>query len=76
MGAADVDAGGEETFAAYIFADNYFELYVNGKLLGVDAIPFTPFNSSVVRFKANRPFTIAVNGCRLGRKPGPDAQDG
>ena len=57
-----IDAGGEETFAAYIFADNYFELYVNGKLLGVDAIPFTPFNSSVVRFKANRPFTIAVMG--------------
>ena len=57
-----IDAGGEETFAAYIFADNYFEIYVNGKLLGVDAIPFTPFNSSVVRFKANRPFTIAVMG--------------
>ena len=57
-----IDAGGEETFTAYIFADNYFELYVNGKLLGVDAIPFTPFNSSVVRFKANRPFTIAVMG--------------
>ena len=57
-----IDAGGEDTFAAYIFADNYFELYVNGKLLGVDAIPFTPFNSSVVRFKANRPFTIAVMG--------------
>lgn len=57
-----IDAGGGETFTAYIFADNYFELYVNGKLLGVDAIPFTPFNSSVVRFKANRPFTIAVMG--------------
>lgn len=55
-----LDAGGREEFVAYIFADNYFELYVNGKLLAVDAVPFTPFNSSVVRFKADRPVTIAM----------------
>ncbi|WP_299413371.1 hypothetical protein [Acaryochloris sp. IP29b_bin.148] len=53
------DAGGDEEFVAYIFADNYFELYVNGKLIAVDAVPFTPFNSSAVRFKANRPLTVA-----------------
>ncbi len=57
-----IDAGGEETFTAYLFADNYFELYVNGRLLAVDAVPFTPFNSSVVRFKAKRPFSVAVMG--------------
>lgn len=57
-----MDAGGGETFTAYIFADNYFEFYVNGKLLAVDAVPFTPFNSSVVRFKAERPFAVAVMG--------------
>jgi hypothetical protein len=28
--------------------------------VGVDPIPFTPFNSSVVRFKVSRPYTIAV----------------
>lgn len=57
-----LDAGGSETFTAYIFADNYFEFYVNGKLLAVDAVPFTPFNSSVIRFRAKRPFSVAVMG--------------
>ena len=55
-----MDAGGSEEFIAYIFADNYFELYVNGKLLAVDPVPFTQFNSNVVRFTADRPVTIAV----------------
>jgi hypothetical protein len=54
------DAGGIENFTMYIFADNYFELYVNGRLLAVDAVPFTPFNSSVVRFRVDRPFSVAV----------------
>ncbi len=55
----EIDEGGE-TYTAYLFADNYFEIYVNGVLIGVDPVPFTPFNSSMVRFKVNRPFTIAV----------------
>jgi len=55
-----MDAGGSEEFTAYIFADNYFELNVNGILLAVDPVPFTPFNSNVVRFKADRPVTLAV----------------
>lgn len=54
------DAGGTEEFTAYLFGDNYFELYANGTLLGVDAVPFTPFNASVVRFTAERPVTFAV----------------
>ncbi len=57
-----MDAGGDEVFTAYLFGDNYFELYVNGRLLAVDAVPFTPFNSAVIRFRAARPFTIAVMG--------------
>lgn len=57
-----LDAGGDEVFTTYLFADNYFELYVNGKLLAVDPVPFTPFNSNVVRFKADRPLTIAIQG--------------
>ena len=65
-----IDAGGDETFTAYIFADNYFEFYVNGKLLAVDAVPFTPFNSSVIRFKAKRPYTIAVMGVDWEENPG------
>lgn len=55
-----LDAGGSEEFVACIFGDNYFELYVNGRLLAVDPIRFTPFNANVVRLKANRPVTIAM----------------
>ena len=55
-----IDAGGKEVFTAYLFPDNYFELYINGVLIAVDPVPFTPFNSNVVRFKADRPLTIAV----------------
>jgi hypothetical protein len=55
-----VDAGGAEEFVAYLFGDNYFGFYANGVLLGVDAVPFTPFNSSVMRFRAGRPVTFAV----------------
>ena len=55
-----IDAGGSEVFTGYIFPDNYFELYINGTLIAVDPVVFTPFNSNVVRFKANRPLTIAV----------------
>lgn len=54
-----VDTDGE-VFTAYIFADNYFEMYVNGVPVGKDPVPFTEFNSCIVRFKAKKPFTIAV----------------
>lgn len=57
-----IDAGGTEEFIAYIFGDNYFELYVNGTLIGVDPVPFTPFNANVVKFSADRPVTLAVMG--------------
>jgi len=55
----DVDSDGE-VITGFMVADNYFELYINGKLIGVDATPFTPFNSHVVRFRVKRPYTIAV----------------
>lgn len=55
----EVDADGE-VVTGFMVADNYFELYINGKLVGVDATPFTPFNSHVVRFKVKKPYTIAV----------------
>ncbi|MGY5451100.1 hypothetical protein ACVFI8_09185 [Agarivorans sp. MS3-6] len=56
---AVVDTDGEE-ITGYIFADNYFELYINGTLVAVDTVPFTPFNSSIVKFKVKKPYTIAV----------------
>ena len=55
-----LDAGGETEFVAWLFGDNYFELHVNGTLLAVDPVPFTPFNASVVRFTAERPLTLAL----------------
>lgn len=53
----DVDG---EIITGYLHGDNYFELYVNGKLVGVDAVPFTPFNSTFVKFKAKRPIKYAI----------------
>lgn len=55
----EIDSEGE-LYTAYIFGDNYFELYVNGVPVGKDKVPFTQFNSSVVQFKAKRPFTVAM----------------
>ncbi len=54
-----IDTSGE-VITAFIFADNYFELYINGVAVGKDAIPFTDFNSHIVKFKVLKPFTIAM----------------
>jgi len=54
----EVDPDGE-VISGYIVADNYYELYVNGTLVSVDNTPYTPFNSSIVRFRVNRPYTLA-----------------
>ncbi|MEM9242560.1 MAG: hypothetical protein AAGA27_00695 [Pseudomonadota bacterium] len=37
-------------YHGYVFADNYFELYVNGVYIANDDGTFYPFDSSVVRF--------------------------
>lgn len=55
----NIDPDGE-TITGYLFADNYFELYINGKLIAVDPVPYTPFNSCLVRFKVSKPYDIAV----------------
>jgi hypothetical protein len=80
-----IDEDGE-VFTAYIFADNYFEMYVNGIPVGKDKVPFTEFNSSVVKFKAQKPFTIAMKlvdweehlgvGCEANRGKPYHAGDG
>lgn len=57
----EIDPDGE-VITGYIVGDNYFEMYVNGKLVAVDNTPFTPFNSAIVKFKVKRPYTIAVLG--------------
>lgn len=48
-----------EVISAHIFGDNYYEIYVNGTLVAVDAVPYWPFNPGVVRFRVKRPFTVA-----------------
>jgi len=55
----EIDPGGD-LITAYIFADNYFELYVNGVPVGKDAIPFTGFNSHILQFRVNAPYTLAM----------------
>ena len=56
---AVIDSDGEE-ITGYIFADNYFELYINGTFIAIDTVPFTPFNSSIVKYKVRKPYTIAL----------------
>lgn len=55
----EIDSDGD-VITAFVFADNYFEMYINGTPVGKDNVPFTQFNSDLVRFKVNRPFTIAM----------------
>jgi hypothetical protein len=56
-----IDEDGVE-ITGFIHADNYFELYVNGRFVARDSLPMTPFNTSVVRFKAKYPMTYAIMG--------------
>lgn len=57
----EIDPDGE-VITGYIVGDNYWEMYVNGKLVSVDNTPYTPFNSGIVKFKVKRPYTIAILG--------------
>jgi hypothetical protein len=54
-----IDPDGVE-ITGYIFADNYYELYVNGRFVARDRLAMTPFNSTVVRFRARYPMTYAI----------------
>jgi hypothetical protein len=54
----EVDRDGEVA-TGFIVADNYFELYINGKLVAVDPATYTPFNSAIVRFRVKKPYTYA-----------------
>jgi hypothetical protein len=65
----EIDAGGE-LITGFLFSDNYFELYVNGILVGADPVPFTPFNSCVVKFRVSRPYTLAVKLVDWEENPG------
>ena len=64
-----IDKDGVE-LTGFIFADNYFELWVNGTFVGRDAIAMTPFNSHVVRFRARYPITYAIKAVDWETHPG------
>jgi hypothetical protein len=53
------------SFTAEVWADNWFALYINGKLVGEDSVPITTersFNSEQITFKATYPLTIGLIG--------------
>ena len=64
-----IDADGVD-ITGYIFADNYYELYVNGTFVARDAMGMTPFNSTAVRFRAKYPITYAVKAVDWETHPG------
>ena len=50
-------------FQAEVWADNWFSLYINGKLVGQDSVPITSeksFNSEKIKFSATYPLTVGV----------------
>ena len=49
-----------ETITLNAFADNWCAIFVNGKLVAVDAIDFIPHNQISVRILPEYPLTIAV----------------
>ena len=55
----EIDKDGE-VISFYFFGDNYSEFYINGNIIAVDPVPYWPFNTSVARFKAKRPFVAGV----------------
>jgi len=49
-----------DTVRATIYADNWFQLYINGNLVAVDSISFIPHNVVSVDILPEYPMTIAV----------------
>ena len=64
-----IDADGVE-ITGFIHADNYFELWVNGRFVGRDSIGMVPFNTAVVRFRAKYPITYAIKAVDWESHPG------
>ena len=50
----------EDAVKATIYADNWFQLYLNGNLVAVDSISFIPHNVVAVEILPEYPMTIAV----------------
>jgi len=55
--------GSSHRFTAQVWADNWFALYANGKLVGEDPVPITTersFNAETITFDATYPLTLAM----------------
>lgn len=50
----------DDTIKANVYADNWFEMYINGELVAVDSIKFIPHNVISVDILPKYPMTIAV----------------
>ena len=59
-GAGLVKAAMTDTMKAEIYADNWFALYINGRLAVVDPIAFLPHNVVSVELLPEYPMTIAI----------------
>lgn len=54
---------GAETFTADVWADNWFEMRIDGTLVAEDSVPITTersFNAESFTFEAERPFTVGL----------------
>lgn len=62
-GIVTATSGGAETFSADVWADNWFELRVDGVVVGEDSVSITTersFNSESFQFEAERPFVLGL----------------
>lgn len=54
---------GAETFSSDVWADNWFEMRIDGKQVAQDSVPITTersFNAESFTFEAERPFVVGV----------------
>ena len=59
-GVAQVKPTINDTIRLTAYADNWFAIFINGKLVAADAIDFLPHNQIAVRILPEYPLTIAV----------------
>ncbi len=68
-----------DTIRGAVYADNWFAMYINGRLVAVDSIDFLPHNVVAIDILPEYPMTIAViakdnadpkTGCEYGRSIG------
>ena len=68
-----------DTIHGSVYADNWFAMYINGKLVAVDSVDFLPHNVVSLDILPEYPMTIAViakdnadpkTGCEYGRSIG------